>query len=376
MYGITCGLRLSFSFYVQYVQKSGICIGSSVAPILCDIFLASVDRSVNARLADSEVISIFRYVDDYLVVLPDLSSPDFDNIVGMITSVFTFESRGLTFTCERPSDNSMQFLDLKLTFNNDHVCYMYNPRTKKSLLPYDSAHTKLVKRGIAMSCVKSALAKSCLHTTSDSLNNQLRRLDAAGFPSSLVNAVCESVLQGIKKKEPDQQKERDRRRPQIPYIHRFSHNLKKVTQRYDVKVVFSAPCKLGQICPTLTKEKKKSCTKKHVHSYTDCVTHVVYKIPLSCGKEYIGQTGRCFNVRAREHFLNVKNNSGGHLADHCNKCKCTPHFDQATFIKHAKTKTEREIIEAAHIKKSGIKCVSTPSVYLSDKELQVMFGHP
>lgn len=74
--------------------------------ILCDILLASIDRRVNAQVADSVVVSIFRYVDDYLVVLPTLISTDFENIVGMISSVFTTESHGLTFTHERSRETT------------------------------------------------------------------------------------------------------------------------------------------------------------------------------------------------------------------------------------------------------------------------------
>lgn len=32
----------------------------------------------------------------------------------------------------------------------------------------------------------------------------------------------------------------------IPYVHGLSHNLKKVVQRYDVKVMFSAPHKVSK----------------------------------------------------------------------------------------------------------------------------------
>lgn len=46
----------------------------------------------------------------------------------------------------------------------------------------------------------------------------------------------------------------------------------------------------------------------------------MYKIPPSCEKVYIGQTGRCFNDRAREHALSIKNNSGGHLVQYI-KCE-------------------------------------------------------
>uniref|UniRef100_A0A6G5AFU1 Putative tick transposon n=1 Tax=Rhipicephalus microplus TaxID=6941 RepID=A0A6G5AFU1_RHIMP len=92
----------------------------------------------------------------------------------------------------------------------------------------------------------------------------------------------------------------------MPYLYSVSHNVKKVANRYGVDVLFSAPTKLRQICSLMTKQKKAKCTKKHANVFIRCVFAVVYLIPLSCGRVYIGQTGRCLNERLREHSLAVK----------------------------------------------------------------------
>ncbi|KAG0432466.1 hypothetical protein HPB47_020818 [Ixodes persulcatus] len=78
----------------------------------------------------------------------------------------------------------------------------------------------------------------------------------------------------------------------------------------------------------------------HVSQYADCVTNVIYEIPLICGKLHIGQTGCCFNDRAREHKLTVGNNSEGHLSDHCKRCGCEPLLESTTFLKKAKEKKQ------------------------------------
>lgn len=52
-----------------FLQRRGICIGSCVAPVLCNIFLAAVDRALHKELDDKLVLKAFRYVDDFLVVL-------------------------------------------------------------------------------------------------------------------------------------------------------------------------------------------------------------------------------------------------------------------------------------------------------------------
>ena len=114
--------------------------------------------------------------------------------------------------------------------------------------------------------------------------------------------------------------------------------------------------------------KEMICTTNHETKFTKCTSDIVYEIPLSCGRVYIGQTGQCFNDRARQHKNNVKNGYGSHLASHCKKCACTPKFGQTSFLTFGKSKKEREIVEAYFINKAGDKCVSAASLSLTTHE--------
>lgn len=94
---------------------------------------------------------------------------------------------------------------------------------------------------------------------------------------------------------------------------------------------------------------------------------VVYKTPLSCGNIHIGQTGQCFIDRVRQHAYNVKNGYGSHMAVHCKDCKQNPLFYKTRFLKKARAKKEREIIEEFFARKAAGLCISTPSLHLSDR---------
>lgn len=262
----------------------GICIGSSVAPVLCDI-LSAVDTRLAPELEKFNVTKAYRYVDDYLVILNCEGSAVPDLVVSDMQQAFDNAGEGLRFTREMEEDNSIQFLDLKLSFTDKHICWMYNPRTKKSLLPFDSAHSKLVKRGIAMTCLKASLEKSCQHQMHASFQLQIVRLNASKFPALLVSSVCESLLKKLKGPGNNDSNERERQPTiAIPYVHRISHNLKKALSKYSVNVVFTAPCKLSKVCSMMSKRKSKKCEKNHDTIFTECDTNVVYKIPLSCDK--------------------------------------------------------------------------------------------
>lgn len=117
------------------------------------------------------------------------------------------------------------------------------------------------------------------------------------------------------------------------------------------------------------------CKTQQGTVYTECKSKVVYKIPVSCAHHYIGQTGRCFfNERAKEHNLNVHNKTGGLLAEHCKQCRCTPNLKSTQFLKKARGRTEREIIEAFYIKECGDSCISKPSILHTDAEVEYLKG--
>src|SRR5690606_10449208 len=55
-------------------QKSGICIGSRVAPVLSDLVLAEIDNKIRETFEQaivSQKLVVFRYVDDYLIIIRD-----------------------------------------------------------------------------------------------------------------------------------------------------------------------------------------------------------------------------------------------------------------------------------------------------------------
>lgn len=51
-----------------FVQKSGVCIGSRVAPYLSDVFLAACGISTQQMLKDPRIEVIFRYANDSLIL--------------------------------------------------------------------------------------------------------------------------------------------------------------------------------------------------------------------------------------------------------------------------------------------------------------------
>lgn len=296
-------------------------------------------------------------------------------------------SKGLNFTCELANDSCLQFLDLKITLKDAGFCWKYQPRAQKKLLPFDSKQSKTVKRAIALMCLESSLRKSCCHMAQESFHDQVAKLKQAGFPQIVVSSVAEALLKKIKQERSRNQTmvavAKKKVKPVvIPYQHKVAHNLKRVANKFKVPVVFSAPRKLSSLCRLVSQDgsRNSDCKIKHVNKFVKCEKGVVYRIPLKCGKVYIGQSGRCVNERLREHSLSLKNGTGSHLPAHISECgkdndikqkakKLCDATLQGTSILCRSTDTlARELAEAYHIRKSGSSCVSAPSVTIYDKD--------
>lgn len=212
-------------------------------------------------------------------------------------------------------------------------------------------------------------------------DEQVSRIQAAGYPLHLVVSVTEGLLRSLKSCHrndahdgPVHESER-KKVAVVPYIHGLSHGLKKIANRVDVKVALSAPHKLVKFAKETTKTgaNNRGCHVKHRTQYVPCVDRVVYRIPLTkCGSVYVGQSGRCLNDRLREHDNNVKKGNDGFLAMHCKACGCKPQFEMCEVIGRSSNRTTREIIEAHEIIRHGSKCVSRASIALSRKEIDFL----
>ncbi|CAN7939686.1 unnamed protein product, partial [Ixodes hexagonus] len=326
-------------------------------------------------LDTSKVVKVCRYVDDFLIFL-DTDYTCFKTLATEVIACFKNCMEPLEITFELPLEESLRFLDLRLEVLTRHVCWAYEPRGNKPLLPFHSAHSKLVKRGVVRMCLKNSITKSCKHTIQKSFNGQVARLKSAEYPESLLTSVVERLLKEIKQGDGVNREPRDRtgRPVVVPYMHKFSHNLKRAANRVHVDVVFSAPNKLYSMCKKVNSPSSNTvgCTKKHRTNFVSCVEGVIYSFPLSCGGVYIGQTGRCLNDRLREHHNNVLNTNSGHLGIHCRDCGCSALLNNCTVLGRSPNQLTREIIEAANIDRRSDRCVSRPSITLSQRELEYL----
>lgn len=140
----------------MYLQRTGVCVKSSVASVFSDLYLASMDRVLTERLQHTDVSRVFRLVDDYVVPF-NTEHAQLEAEFNDVLNIFRECIAPLVVTCEMPQDACIRFLDLKLILEPEHVCWSYEPRTGKPLLPFDSVHSKLVKTALVRACFTNVL---------------------------------------------------------------------------------------------------------------------------------------------------------------------------------------------------------------------------
>lgn len=252
-------------------------------------------------------------MDDFLVLCNSNADEPSNGCLDGVSRTFKHSCPGLFFTQELPVNQSIRFLDLSLEFRNTHVCWMYEARSCKGFLPSNSEHSRTVKRGLATKALASALQQSCPHRVGCSFQKQLCRLQDSGYASTLLIPVCETLCKKVRQKQKTNAQPTKKKPPKplvvMPYIHGIMHRLKKIASRQGVQVVCSAPNKAYAMCRKVNcrndQNQRSICGIAHQTMCAPCEKGVVYRIPLSCGKSYIGQTGRCINDRTREHAASV-----------------------------------------------------------------------
>lgn len=195
--GITVSGFLEFlnfylrSTYIQFegtpdLQKQGVCIGSCIAPLLSDRLLAHYDRRINAN---KDVLKVFRCVDDLLVVV-NCDPLAIEHVSKVLLALCSEVMSLLDLTHELPVNGQIRFLGIRIGFKGVRVWWCYEPRANKLLLPFKSAHSKLVKRAVVTLCFKNSLEKSCPHCISAASELQTERLLSAGYPQHLLSSVA------------------------------------------------------------------------------------------------------------------------------------------------------------------------------------------
>ena len=280
-----------------YEQTSGAAMGSPLSPVLANIFMEHFEQ---IALANSTYVPKLwkRFVDDIFAIW-SYGKEHLDTFLNYLNNIHP----SIEFTIQHEDDkHSLSFLDIALTRNQDgtlnHAVFRKPTHTDR-YLNYRSFHHPAIKSSVCKTLVNRAYNVCDKESITKELDHLNAVLQQNGFPANKISLTPPTPSNKIKQEFSTS--------VCFPYLGKTSHQIERILASSGIKVYHCSNQKIYQLLYT-HKDKTDINLKPGV-----------YRIPCTCGKVYIGETGRNLKVRQKEH------------KDCCLKCQS----DKSALAKHA-----------------------------------------
>lgn len=333
-----CTTDMCFNFGdFYYKQKNGVTMGSPLAPILAELFLLDIEKRFiynNNFLIKN--FFYYRYVDDIFMIIPDKISEQ------IILNYFNILSPQLKFTMEIENKNTINFLDVLIEKSHFKIFTSWFRKDSNTLnfTDWNSIGPKHYKINLVKTMI-NRLRKIC--SDKNILKKDLWELKLSfirsNYPIMLLNKLF-SKNRIIKPLAIASQKEFFLG---VKFYNnrsvKFARSLSKIVNKYFgfVKIVTYFPS--GKKLINYFSQKIKN------NNFDTCMG--VYQIPCNdCNLKYIGETGRAFKIRIKEHEANCRNHSNYSAVVNHSDSGHSLNFSSSKIIYSESHVTRRKIAEA------------------------------
>ena len=202
-------------------------------------------------------------------------------------------SSHIKFTIEIEKDNQLPFLDILLTKKEGKLSTkVYRKKTHTNrYLHSDSHHHPNQKIGIIKTLTIRASKISDSHHLEHEINHLRHVFQHNGYNKHVINKTIHQTLNKNNFKRAF-----DIPKISLPYIKGTTDRISRILNKHNIKIAFTPPNTILNMV-----DSAKDPIDPRLHKG-------VYIIPCSCGKEYIGETGRSLNVRLKEHVVDLSHN--------------------------------------------------------------------
>ncbi|KAJ8919390.1 hypothetical protein NQ315_016483 [Exocentrus adspersus] len=323
-----------------YQQDFGMAMGSSLSPIMSNIFMEHFEETYVKSYINKPKIW-WRYVDDVFSIWPHGQ----DNLTDFLNFLNNIEPT-IKFTLELEENNKLPFLDVMISknteINSNFQTNVYRKKTNTNrYLNFNSNHHLSIKKGV----IKSLYDRAKLVSSNVNFFNQEKDhieniLKENAYP---INLVDRAFLQIENPSHNNQQRQNPK-------------NLKKLGNNFNIRTAFKTNNTLRSIL-THTKPINKEQNEKNC----------IYQIPCQCGKHYIGETSRPLDVRIKEHKNYVRNYQvdRSNLAQHVWDNHHQINWKEASIIQKEQNFGKRKLKESACIQLNGDNCFSAETLSLN-----------
>ncbi|XP_018401736.1 PREDICTED: uncharacterized protein LOC108778909 [Cyphomyrmex costatus] len=265
-------------------------MGSPISLVVANIFMEHFEEEA-LRKATSKPEIWYRYVDDTFVIWRH-GKEELDKFLNFLNN----QHANIRFTMEIEENGKLPFLNVLVTKKTDntlgHQVYRKPTHTDR-YLHAESHHHPAQKQSAIHSLVYRAFSISDKEHLKTELNYLKETLQRNGYNKEDVNRTINKHRSGTKKSDTEQTQKEKRRLSFLPYIKGTTDRIGRILNKHNIRTIFKPPRKIDQILRN-PKDQRPPLSSAGV-----------YKIPCSCGKVYIGETGRTVNTRMKEHQRDV-----------------------------------------------------------------------
>uniref|UniRef100_A0A5S6QVG5 Reverse transcriptase domain-containing protein n=1 Tax=Trichuris muris TaxID=70415 RepID=A0A5S6QVG5_TRIMR len=218
-----------------YAQNNGAPMGSSLSPILAEVFMEHFEQKAFANLGDSETPTFFkRYADDIFAIVKVGTAERF---LEHLNSLFP---DNIVLTFEKETNNMLPFLDaLVIRRGTTIVTKVYRKATSSDrYLNFASHHHISIKTGIISTMVARAVSMCDLRYLISELSYIKRTFLANGYPRALITSVMKRRLQNPRRLTVNEEVPK----PLIvlPYYHNIGEQIKRLGKTLNFRVYFKS----------------------------------------------------------------------------------------------------------------------------------------
>ena len=347
--------RFSDNFYEQ---KDGTAMGSPLSPVVANIFMEDFEMTALST-ADFQPKVWFRYVDDTFVIWQHGS----DHLQDFLQHLNGLHER-IQFTFDTETSGCLPFLDVMVERKGNRLStdIYRKPTHTDAYLHYRSNHHPRTKLGI-VKCLRTRARIIC--DDEEKFTRETTKLRdiflSLKFPSYKIDELLntrEKTSTRLSSTEDDNIKTLV-----LPYIPQLSEKLTLTCKHLPVRIVFSSKHTLRS---SLSRVKPPICPEERVG--------VIYSIPCSCGKVYIGETGRTLHARMLEHKRAVKHGDPRNaISVHANSTGHPIDWPKSIILAHEKNWQRRKIREAMTIKRTPNTINTDPGVHINTTWIPFIF---
>jgi len=292
-----------------YDQSDGVSMGTPLAAIFAEIFMANFEQQHLPGLLNSQDTKLFtwrRYVDDTFTIFSADANPD-----EMLQLLNTFHPC-IKFTTESEDIGTIAFLDVKAKRHNDGFeTTVYRKKTStKLMVKWNSLVPRSYHKSSIVSLVNRAIRVCSTYVLLDEELNNIRSMAYLNdYPYYFIEKIINEQLNKLYELpsppnpiEATSNENKKYRYIEIPYIgkssYTFGKKLKFIIQQQD------PTANLRVIYQTTNPTKRYFPTKDNLNIQQK--SGVVYQISCTnCNKTYIGKTIRQTYRRVQEHEKDV-----------------------------------------------------------------------